>query len=99
MGRIIDTALRSIAATIMIGIGCLIYINYPTPIGALFFSCGLLSVFFFNLNLYTGKVGYIENKKDLFSVLFILLFNILGSFVFFIIPQVEFNFSAKLANP
>lgn len=99
MGKIINNALRAIAATVMIGIGCLIYINHPNPLGALFFSCGLLSVFFFDLNLYTGKIGYVKNKKDLFFALFTLLFNILGAFVFFIIPQANFNFGAKLVSP
>lgn len=92
-------ALSAVTATIMIGIGCLIYSNYPGPVGAFFFSCGLLGVFFFSLDLYTGQVGYIKSKKELLNTLFVLLFNILGSFVFLLIPQINYNFNAKLANP
>ena len=52
MKNIFHTILKSIGATVMIGIGCLIYINQPNPLGAFFFSIGLLGVFYYNLNLF-----------------------------------------------
>lgn len=99
MKNISNIILRAIGATIMIGIGCLIYINHPNPIGAFFFSIGLLGVFYFNLNLFTGKIGYVRSKKDILNVIIIFTANILAAFLFLIIPQVSFNFAAKLANP
>ena len=83
----------------MIGIGCLIYINQPNPMGAFFFSIGLLGVFYFNLNLFTGKIGFVRTKKDIIYALLIFAANILAAVLFFIIPQVTFDFAAKLANP
>lgn len=99
MKKILEIIFKSIGATVMIGIGCLIYINQPNPLGAFFFSIGLLGVFYFNLNLFTGKIGYVRTKKDIIRAILIFAANILGAFLFFIVPQVTFNFSAKLANP
>ena len=99
MKKILEIIFKSIGATVMIGIGCLIYINQPNPIGAFFFFIGLLGVFYFNLNLFTGKIGYVRTKKDIIRAILIFAANILGAFLFFIVPQVTFNFAAKLANP
>ena len=99
MKKILEIIFKSIGATVMIGIGCLIYINQPNPFGAFFFSIGLLGVFYFNLNLFTGKIGYVRTKKDIIRAILIFAANILGAVLFFIFPQVTFNFAAKLANP
>ncbi len=99
MKKILEIILKSIGATVMIGIGCLIYINQPNPVGAFFFSIGLLGVFYFGLNLFTGKIGFVRTKKDIIYALLIFVANILGAVLFFIFPQVAFNFAAKLANP
>lgn len=99
MKNIFNIIFKSIGATVMIGIGCLIYINQPNPVGAFFFSIGLLGVFYFGLNLFTGKIGYVRTKKDIICAILIFAANILGAALFFIIPQVTFNFAAKLANP
>lgn len=99
MKKILEITFKSIGATIMIGIGCLIYINQPSPIGAFFFSIGLLGVFYFNLNLFTGKIGYVRTKSDIINVVLIFTINILSALLFLIIPQIDFNFAAKLANP
>lgn len=99
MKKILEIILKSIGATIMIGIGCLIYINQPNPLGAFFFSIGLLGVFYFGLNLFTGKIGFVRTKKDIICAILIFAVNILAAALFFIIPQVTFDFAAKLANP
>ena len=99
MKKILEIIFKSIGATVMIGIGCLIYINQPNPIGAFLFSIGLLGVFYFDLNLFTGKVGYVRTKKDIFNILLIFIVNILAAALFFIVPHVTFDFAAKLANP
>lgn len=99
MKKYFDLVFRSIAATLMIGIGCLIYVNQPNPYGAFFFSVGLLGVFFFDLNLFTGKVGYVRTKVQVKEIIVIFLANIFSAFMFFSIPQVNFNFGAKLEVP
>ena len=99
MKNIFNIIFKSIGATVMIGIGCLIYINQPNPIGAFFFSIGLLGVFYFGLNLFTGKIGYVRTKTDIINIILIFAINILSAFLFLIIPQIDFNFAAKLANP
>ena len=96
--NLFDTVFRSIMATIMIGIGCLIYINQPNPFGAIFFAIGLLGVFFLHLNLFTGLIGYI-NKNNWLTILLVLLFNLLAAFIFLCVPAVNFDFIAKLSNP
>ena len=57
--NIFNIIFKSIGATVMIGIGCLIYINQPNPVGAFFFSIGLLGVFYFGLNLFTVKIVFV----------------------------------------
>lgn len=56
---------KSIAAGLLIGLGAWIYLMSPDKtIGALLFSCGLLGVRVYNLNLYTGKIQYIIKKNE-----------------------------------
>ena len=83
----------------MIGIGCLIYINQPNPVGAFFFSIGLLGVFYFGLNLFTGKIGYVRTKKDIICAILIFAANILGAALFFIIPQTIVHCHGRQTHP
>lgn len=56
---------KSIAAGLLIGLGAWIYLMCPDKtIGALLFSCGLLGVRIYNLNLYTGKIQYAIKKNE-----------------------------------
>lgn len=51
---------KSIAAGMLIGFGCTVYLSCEKQIvGAALFSVGLLLICLLDLNLYTGKVGYI----------------------------------------
>lgn len=78
--------LKSILAGVLIGIGafanvaCIAKNATIGPfIGALLFSIGLISVFVLEANLYTGKIGSIEMKKDcIFNLLIMLIFNFIG---------------------
>lgn len=96
----IERALKSIAASILIGIGCLVYVNNPNPYGAFFFSIGLLGVIFNNLALYTGRIGFVENTDDIWSAIYILIFNIIGAFLFVPLAKVVNSniFELKLAK-
>lgn len=91
--------LKSIAATIFIGIGCLIYANYPTPVGAFFFSIGLLLVLYTQSNLFTGKVGYVNSWKSFGQAVLILLINCAAAMIFLLVPQtMAIDFVAKMST-
>ena len=65
----LSNALKSLLAGIFIGIGSLIYSSQQNALGAILFSVGLLSVFWLGLNLYTGKLPYVDTAKDLVNLL------------------------------
>lgn len=51
---------KSILAGILIGLGVIINLQSENPIiGALLFSFGLLTIIRMQLNLYTGKIGFL----------------------------------------
>lgn len=59
--------LKSTLAGFLIGIGCIVYLKTAPILGAFLFSFGLYSILQFKANLYTGKIGYTKNIKDLWS--------------------------------
>ena len=71
---------KSIMAGMAIALGCCLYLLAPNPIiGAVLFSCGLLCVRIYGLNLFTGKIQYIvtEKYKSTFYP-FVLVGNFIG---------------------
>lgn len=55
--------IKSLLAGVLIGLGCLVNVVCTNKIiGAFLFSLGLLSVIIQQMNLYTGKVGYISRS-------------------------------------
>ena len=51
---------KSVVAGLMIGIGCTVYLNMDNSIVASFlFGLGLFTIINLELNLFTGKIGYI----------------------------------------
>lgn len=55
-----ETFLKAIFAGFLIGIGAIAYLLISNPIvGSIFFSIGLFVILVKELNLYTGKVGYL----------------------------------------
>jgi formate/nitrite transporter FocA (FNT family) len=76
------TFIRAILAGIAISLGGVIYLNLENHIaGAFLFSIGLFTIYTFGLDLYTGKVCYIPNKKLSFlkTVLIVYLGNTVGT--------------------
>ena len=58
------TILKSIMAGIAIALGCCLFLLAPDKItGAVLFSCGLLCVRIYRLNLFTGKVQYMTTDQ------------------------------------
>ena len=64
MNKILNWFIKSVLAGMFIGIGCLAYLSSPDKIiGALLFTVGLFVILTFKLNLFTGKICYIIEKK------------------------------------
>ena len=65
----------AVAAGILIGLGVIINSAVANPIlGALFFSFGLLTVIKLSTPLYTGKIGFYQNK----TLIGVLIGNLIG---------------------
>ena len=71
---------KSILAGMAIALGCWMYLAAPNPIvGAFLFSCGLLSVRIYKLNLFTGKIQFMVTKQyPWYFYLIVFLGNIIG---------------------
>ena len=66
-GEKIDVSLgsvkKSIAASLLIGLGNFALLKLGNPIGPVIFAFGLLGVCWLGLNLFTGKCGFLFEKK------------------------------------
>ena len=78
--------IQSIWAGIAISIGAMVYTNIGGPVGALFFSIGLLMVFFLKFKLYTGLIGYVNNLNSLLICAIVLIGNFIGASASLLIP-------------
>ncbi len=73
---------KAIYAGFAIGIGGIIYLSMDNRIlGALFFSFGLSTIVTQGFNLYTGKIGFVKEWKELPDMLMILAGNFIGTFI------------------
>lgn len=62
---------KSILAGICIGIGATVYLSCSNKyIGALLFGIGLFLICTYNLNLFTGKVGYAIKQRKQYNLLY-----------------------------
>lgn len=74
---------KSLAAAILIGLGNFALLKLGNPIGPVIFAFGLLGVCYLGLNLFTGKCGFLfENKLKVKDLAIILLFNLIGGYLF-----------------
>lgn len=77
---------RSFLAGVTIGIGGFINLSCDNHVvGALLFSICLLSICLLNLNLFTGKSGFIHDLSDFRRLVLVLIVNLLGAITFGII--------------
>ncbi len=82
--RWVQLFLLAVLAGCAIGIGGAVYLSIDVKIaGALMFTIGLYSICVHGLNLYTGKVGYLFEKKPayLLELLIIWTGNLAGTFL------------------
>ncbi len=71
---------KSILAGLLISLGATAFLTADNKIiGALLFSIGLTAVILLEANLYTGKIGYVNNKTKLFDATSILILNLLAA--------------------
>lgn len=77
-----DLIKKSLAAAILIGLGNFALLKLGNPIGPVIFAFGLLGVCYLELNLFTGKCGFLfESKLRLRDLMLILLFNLIGGYL------------------
>ena len=73
--------LKSFLAGIMIAIGGTVFLSIENKvIGASLFSIGLFGVLIYNLNLYTGKIGYLITNFNL-KYIKELIITLIGNFI------------------
>ena len=73
---------KSIGAAILISRGNYALLKLGSPIGPVIFALGLLGVCYMDLNLFTGKCGFvIENKIKLTDLLIILIINLIAGYL------------------
>lgn len=69
---------KSIMAGICISLGCICYLSINDKlIGSLLFLIGLFSIFTYDLNLYTGKIGKVKSFIDLLNCIIYLFGNMI----------------------
>lgn len=78
----IKTILKSILAGVLIALAGVVYLSCTDKVvGSFLFSFGLCLVILLEANLYTGKVGYVNSKKDVFDLAIMLGVNLLSAFL------------------
>lgn len=80
--NILTTLKKSIIGGFLIGFGGTVYLNMDNKIVAAFlFGLGLFTIINFELNLYTGKIGYLS-KEYWKEILLTLIGNFIGTNLF-----------------
>lgn len=88
MKKFIKCLFKAILAGMLIGLGATTNLYLKTInlnfIGSVMFTFGLICICFFDLNLYTGKIGFFfDNDKEFkLNILTIILGNIIGASLF-----------------
>ncbi len=72
--------IKAVYAGFMIGIGGMVYLSLENRmIGSLLFSFGLLTIVVQGFNLYTGKIGFVREMKELADMILIIPGNYIGT--------------------
>ena len=89
--------INSMLAGIAISLGCWVYLITPNKIvGAFLFSCGLLAVRIYKLNLFTGKCQFILGLKNPVSYYIkVLLGNLAGVLLMTLITPAKIGAAAS----
>ena len=82
MNNKLQTGIKAVYAGFMIGLGGIVYLSVENKIaGSVLFSFGLLTIVAQGFFLYTGKIGFIKNCRELFDMAVIALGNYLGTLI------------------
>ena len=82
MKKKIELINKSIGAAILISLGDYALLKLGNPIGPVIFAFGLLGVCYMNLNLFTGKCGFLfQDKIKIFDLVTILIINLLSGYL------------------
>ena len=77
---------KSIMAGICVSLGCICYLSINDKlIGSLLFLIGLFSIFTYNLNLYTGKIGKVKSFIDVLNCIVYLFGNMIGCILMYLL--------------
>lgn len=73
---------KSLLAGVSIAIAGFIFVSCANPaIGAILFSLGLLGCVTYNLNLFTGRSGFLSDGQDFRRLLLVLILNIFAAMI------------------
>lgn len=73
--------LKSVLAGVLIGLAACIYVKCTDKLaGSILFSIGLIGVILLQAYLYTGKIGYVDNKQKLKDAMLGLVVNLSTAF-------------------
>ncbi|MBQ3318535.1 formate/nitrite transporter family protein [Candidatus Saccharibacteria bacterium] len=73
---------KSVAASLLIGLGDYALLKLGSPLGPIIFAFGLLGVCYLSLNLFTGKCGFLfENHLKIKNLLLILVVNLISGYL------------------
>ncbi len=82
MKKYLELINKSIGAALLISLGNYALLKLGNPIGPVIFSFGLLGVCYMNLNLFTGKCGFlIEDKIKIKDLVIILIVNLIFGYL------------------
>lgn len=84
-----ELVLKSVGASILIGLGDFALLKVGGALGAFLFSLGLLGVCYLGLNLFTGKCGF-WGELTIKKLLAILVVNLVSGYLFgWILGQID----------
>lgn len=82
--KILKEFISAMIAGIMIGIGGTVYLSVNNPVmGSLLFAVGLFTIVAYQLNLFTGRIGYLilTPLKDTLNYIGLLIITWVGNFL------------------
>lgn len=76
------TFVKGIYAGFMIGLGGIVYLSVDNKIiGSMMFSFGLATIVVQGFNLFTGKIGFVKEWKEMPDMLIIIAGNYVGAYM------------------
>ncbi len=100
----LDLVKKSIAASLLIGLGNFVLLKIGEPYGPIIFAFGLLGVCYLGLNLFTGKCGFLfEDKLKIKELIIILVVNLVAGYLIGLLfsaadPVIRWAAEEKLIN-